>query len=107
MLAGLRPDTLAAAVAEGIGIAVLCAGYGSTAVFISAGMRRRRLSGVWRVLPLVPVYWLILSLAAWRALWQLVRDPYRWEKTSHGHARTTRRGLAGVLESVAAVPQRP
>jgi hypothetical protein len=39
----------------------------------------------------LPIYWLLLSLAAWRALYQLVRDPYRWEKTEHGLARTSRR----------------
>jgi len=38
----------------------------------------------------LPVYWLLLSLAAWRALFQLLRDPYRWEKTEHGLARTSR-----------------
>jgi len=31
-----------------------------------------------------PVYWLLHSVAAWRALYQLVRDPHRWEKTPHG-----------------------
>ena len=39
---------------------------------------------------LMPLYWLLLSLAAWRALFQLLRDPYRWEKTEHGLARTSR-----------------
>ena len=33
---------------------------------------------------LTPVYWLLISLAAYRALIQLIFDPYRWEKTSHG-----------------------
>ena len=31
----------------------------------------------------VPIYWLALGAAGWRALWQLVRDPHRWEKTPH------------------------
>jgi len=31
-----------------------------------------------------PVYWLLHSLAAWRALWQLIRSPSEWEKTPHG-----------------------
>jgi cellulose synthase/poly-beta-1,6-N-acetylglucosamine synthase-like glycosyltransferase len=42
-----------------------------------------------RELPAVltyPVYWMLISLAAYRALWQLVRDPFRWEKTPHGSA---------------------
>lgn len=32
----------------------------------------------------LPVYWLMHSVAAWRAAWQVVRDPHRWEKTPHG-----------------------
>ncbi|CAN5461934.1 hypothetical protein BH11ACT8_BH11ACT8_03640 [soil metagenome] len=31
-----------------------------------------------------PVYWLLHSVAAWRALFQVMRDPHRWEKTPHG-----------------------
>jgi hypothetical protein len=32
----------------------------------------------------MPVLWLLMSAAAYRALYQLVRDPYLWEKTEHG-----------------------
>jgi cellulose synthase/poly-beta-1,6-N-acetylglucosamine synthase-like glycosyltransferase len=34
---------------------------------------------------LVPVYWLLMSLAAWKALIQLCHKPFYWEKTVHGH----------------------
>ena len=34
----------------------------------------------------MPLYWLLISLAAYRALWQLYWDPYLWEKTPHGLA---------------------
>jgi hypothetical protein len=40
---------------------------------------------------LTPVHWLLLSLAAWRALYQLAFAPYAWEKTEHGLARSSRR----------------
>jgi cellulose synthase/poly-beta-1,6-N-acetylglucosamine synthase-like glycosyltransferase len=33
-----------------------------------------------------PLYWLLISAATYRALWQLLRDPFRWEKTPHGVA---------------------
>jgi len=33
---------------------------------------------------LVPFYWLMISLAAWKALWQLFFKPHYWEKTVHG-----------------------
>jgi glycosyltransferase XagB len=29
-------------------------------------------------------YWVMISAAAYRALWQLLRDPFLWEKTEHG-----------------------
>ncbi|MEP0942668.1 MAG: glycosyltransferase family 2 protein [Rhizobiaceae bacterium] len=32
----------------------------------------------------IPVYWTLLSVAAWRAIWQLIRSPHVWEKTPHG-----------------------
>lgn len=31
-----------------------------------------------------PVYWLLHSIAAYKALWQLVTKPHYWEKTEHG-----------------------
>lgn len=47
-----------------------------------AAVRRGRL----RLLPsllTLPVYWLAISLAAYRAAWLLWRKPYDWEKTPH------------------------
>lgn len=35
----------------------------------------------------MPFYWLLISLAAYRALYQLVRAPFHWEKTEHGLSR--------------------
>ncbi|MFK8032636.1 MAG: glycosyltransferase family 2 protein [Hyphomicrobiales bacterium] len=32
----------------------------------------------------LPLYWWLMSLAAWRALAQLCHDPFKWEKTDHG-----------------------
>ena len=43
---------------------------------------------------LMPVYWLLISLAAYRAVWQLARNPYLWEKTAHGAGRARRSGGA-------------
>ncbi len=49
--------------------------------------RRRRFRLILSSL-LMPVYWLLISLAAYRALYQLIRNPYLWEKTEHrGEAR--------------------
>jgi glycosyltransferase XagB len=34
---------------------------------------------------LSPVYWSMMSVAAWRAFRQLIFNPHHWEKTQHGH----------------------
>lgn len=71
-------------------IATIAAGYLSTAVVGLMGLAYRgQLRSGW-VLLLTPLYWLCLSVAAWRALYQLLREPYHWEKTEHGLARQPR-----------------
>jgi cellulose synthase/poly-beta-1,6-N-acetylglucosamine synthase-like glycosyltransferase len=51
-------------------------------------IRRLRLA---LLLPGLPVYYLLMSLATWQALGQLFRAPSAWEKTDHGvsHKRCT------------------
>lgn len=54
---------------------------------------RRALAGTTmpgRILPWIPLYWLLMSLAAWRALGQLNTRPFLWEKTPHRPVRSTR-----------------
>jgi glycosyltransferase XagB len=38
---------------------------------------------------LMPIYWVLLSVASWRGLIQLIRKPFYWEKTSHGISKVT------------------
>jgi cellulose synthase/poly-beta-1,6-N-acetylglucosamine synthase-like glycosyltransferase len=68
----------------------LLSGYASTVVLDVIGLKRRGLLGHAWVLVLTPLHWLLLSFAAWRALFQLLYAPQRWEKTEHGLARTSR-----------------
>jgi cellulose synthase/poly-beta-1,6-N-acetylglucosamine synthase-like glycosyltransferase len=52
-------------------------------VAMMGAFKRRR----YRLVPwalLNPVYWLLHSIAAYKALWQLVTKPHYWEKTEHG-----------------------
>jgi cellulose synthase/poly-beta-1,6-N-acetylglucosamine synthase-like glycosyltransferase len=68
---------------------------GAASIFIPAcvALNRRKL---WRLMPwvlLLPLYYGLVSIAAWRGLWELAIAPFRWNKTSHGLARTSRRGL--------------
>src|SRR6202042_475688 len=79
--------------------ATLLCGYASTIVLDAIGLSRRGLLRHALVLVLTPLYWFLLSLAAWRALIQLWRDPQRWEKTAHGLARTSRMPETRSLET--------
>ena len=84
-------DGVAGAVLAGTYITAIVAGYLVSILLGLVGLSRRNLlSSAW-ILLLVPLHWVLLSIAAWRALLQLLRDPYRWEKTAHGLARTSRR----------------
>jgi len=66
------------------------AGYLTSAFLGWIGlMRRGLLTSAWALI-FTPVHWLLLSLAAWRALWQFAVAPHRWEKTEHGLARHSR-----------------
>ncbi len=40
---------------------------------------------------MMPFTWLLVSAAAYRALYQLATDPYRWDKTEHGVAPRAKR----------------
>ncbi|MBC7316779.1 MAG: hypothetical protein H5T70_10205, partial [Chloroflexi bacterium] len=35
---------------------------------------------------LSPFYWVLMSIGAWKGLYQLLVKPYYWEKTIHGLA---------------------
>lgn len=74
----------------GFYLTTLVVGYAVSAALGAIGLARRGLLASAWVLVLIPVYWMLLSAAAWRAVFQLVQDPYRWEKTEHGLARTSR-----------------
>ena len=71
-------------------LATIAAGYLTTVVIGLIGLAKRHLLGEAWVLILTPVYWICLSIAAWRALYQLLAEPYHWEKTEHGLARHSR-----------------
>lgn len=71
------------------------------------GAWRRGALGLWRWLPLLPVYHLLASLAAWLALYEYLNDRFAWNKTAHGLARSSRyrpRVEAEPLTDAAAIP---
>ncbi|WP_319533141.1 glycosyltransferase [uncultured Cohaesibacter sp.] len=58
-------------------------GYGSMMLLAHSATAKRYGFG-WRHVLSMPLYWLAMTPAAWRALFQLIFDPHRWEKTEHG-----------------------
>jgi len=65
----------------------LVTGYlAAMALALLAARRRRLFRLTWHVL-LMPFYWLLISAAAYRALWQFATAPFKWEKTEHGFAK--------------------
>jgi hypothetical protein len=61
----------------------LAAGYSSAMALAALTVCRRRRSSLAFDVVLMPLYWLLISLAAYRALLQVLRDPHLWEKTPH------------------------
>jgi cellulose synthase/poly-beta-1,6-N-acetylglucosamine synthase-like glycosyltransferase len=85
-------DTIGHALRQGLAVTTLFSGYIGSAALAFVGLWRRKLLSSGWVLLLMPLYWVLLSFAAWRAAIQLITAPYRWEKTEHGLARTSRYG---------------
>ncbi|MDW8058616.1 MAG: glycosyltransferase [Thermomicrobium sp.] len=51
-----------------------------------AGFKRRRY-GLIPFALLNPFYWILHSIASYKAVWQLITKPFYWEKTRHGLSR--------------------
>jgi cellulose synthase/poly-beta-1,6-N-acetylglucosamine synthase-like glycosyltransferase len=81
------PETLWSALMISICWANLTIGYVVSVIvgFLSTWRRGRKRLALEALM--MPAYWLLISLAAHRALYQLVREPYLWEKTPHGVSR--------------------
>lgn len=83
-------ETFAQSAHKALVFVTLMSGYIASGFLAYVGMRRRGfLSSAW-ILPTIPIYWLLLSAAAWRAVLKLITAPHQWEKTAHGVVRRTR-----------------
>lgn len=55
------------------------------AIFLNVlAVLRRRQDGLLLLSFTNPLYWMLHSIAAYMALWQLITNPFYWEKTNHG-----------------------
>jgi cellulose synthase/poly-beta-1,6-N-acetylglucosamine synthase-like glycosyltransferase len=62
----------------------LVAGYTASLILGWFTVGRFRGGALRPHLVFIPLYWLLVSAAAYRALYQLVTRPHYWEKTEHG-----------------------
>jgi len=77
-------ETFAGAVFWTIAWINLAAGYLMSILVGALSAWRRGQPGLALSALLMPLCWLLVSAAAYRALYQLATDPYFWEKTEHG-----------------------
>ncbi len=49
-----------------------------------AGSIQRGMFGLAKYALLTPLYWGLMSIAAWKGFFQLITNPFYWEKTTHG-----------------------
>jgi cellulose synthase/poly-beta-1,6-N-acetylglucosamine synthase-like glycosyltransferase len=99
-------DSIGEALRQGIAVTTLMSGYLGSAALALVGLARRKLLGSAWVLLFMPLYWIMLSFAAWRGAIQLVISPHLWEKTEHGLARTSRYGKTLMKKPPLSAPAR-
>ncbi len=64
------------------------------------GLAKRREFRVMKFVFLVPLYWLGMSVAAWKALYELIVKPHYWQKTNHGlHLAQPNESVQGTVDS--------
>ena len=80
---------------------------GSVALFVPpiVGALRRGAPGLLLLVPLLPLYYALVSVAAWMAFYEYFNRRFAWNKTEHGLAR--RRAPIETSTSDAAIPPRP
>ena len=59
---------------------------------------RRLIMGLFLIFLLLPIYWLLISAGAYKALFQFILRPFHWEKTIHGLSQLTETHLMKARE---------
>lgn len=73
--------------AIGLSGAILTIGYGVAIACARRGLRRLGYRGWFFTLASMPLYWMLMTPAAWMALWDFAVRPHHWHKTNHGLSR--------------------
>ena len=83
-----------AAMMLGVDLFNLVAGYVAMALLGGRSLSVRGRASEARGMALLPVYWLLMSVAAYRAVFELFVRPHHWEKTPHQRRRSSREPVA-------------
>lgn len=78
--------------AIGLGGAILLLGYGVSMACAQRGLAKL---GFWHwtgTILTMPLYWMLMTPAAWMALWDFAVRPHHWHKTQHGLSALLRAG---------------
>ncbi len=84
---------------KAINFGALAAGNLSFIVLAAIAPLRRGLGRLSPASLMMPLYWILMSAAAWRALFQLLTRPSFWEKTDHGLSDKAKARRAAALSS--------
>jgi cellulose synthase/poly-beta-1,6-N-acetylglucosamine synthase-like glycosyltransferase len=80
----MLPNTVFSHLLAGTSVAVLLGGYVVSMAMAAQGLARQGMKKSWRVIASLPCYWLLMSVAAWLAVWDFAIRPFHWHKTRHG-----------------------
>lgn len=95
-LPGWAGTTLGVSLALGQAVMLACA---------VVALRRRGAAALIAWVPILPLYWTMGAIAAWKAVVELAAAPYYWDKTVHGVSRMAGARVAGGIPTAAdAVP---
>ena len=64
------------------------------------GAFKRKLYSLMPIALTIPVYWFLMFVAGYKAIWQLIFNPFYWEKTTHGISSYTPGERAAALGTV-------
>jgi hypothetical protein len=91
----------------GIHLAVLVAGYAAAMLCALVALRRERHRLSLVTIVTMPFYWLLMTPAAWLALWQFALHPFVWNKTRHGVSKAAPEQQPGVSRRRSEAPRLP
>ncbi|MBA3710808.1 MAG: glycosyltransferase, partial [Planctomycetes bacterium] len=86
MYSGRGEDPTLSTMSQVFFAAAICLLIGNLLFILIAALAGRRPGqrGMWWAALTSPVYWVLISIGAWKGVWQLLVKPHFWEKTVHG-----------------------